>query len=857
MNSDSILAHPPDDLLVDHLNKVAEKAAMFARAFDAECQARAAGLLHDFGKVHPKFQERIHAAARGDDATDAEKLPHCHHGAALALAQSNYPVAFAVNGHHAGLHNRSDLQNPGSGKPVEHYQGEAGKFLDELRKHQPEFAPDLDQLLKELFPPWLSPEKLAYNTLQTSEGWRAYEFFTRFLFSALVDADRLATEEADKSADAQVNADKRKRWGESNPATLEALLQILNTDLDERATKARSKSSSDVDEVRQEVRAYCSGERGEAVTLERGLFSLTVPTGGGKTLASLLFALSHAKHRNENLTDGQKPFRRIIIVIPYLNIIQQTAFDLRKVFKDLVWKKDATGEEGAWLENGDPNHRPLVLEHHSNASDPPLSNSKKKSKKDDGDETESGYSVARTRRQLAAENWDAPIIVTTSVQFFDSLFSRRPADCRKLHNIAQSIIIFDEVQTLPPHLLLPILDALRELTQNERPYGCSAVLCTATQPSLQKSEDLAEGLEDVRPIIPDALAREHFRKLERVTYAGLQTRKDALNPDKLQQDFLAATQREGQPRQGLIIFNTRRDCRECFEKLRGQNNSETRRYIFHLSTWMYPAHRLAVLEEVRRRLAENEHCLLVSTQCVEAGVDVDFPVVWRQFGPYDAIVQAAGRCNRNGNLGNKGGKVSVFHLVDDKGDERIPGGYGPAIATTELLRKLKQANPTDPASFPDYFRLLYQVTVPDPDKCPIQEARGKLRFKEVGEQFNLIDSCTIPVLILAESSGQTPARQIYEAARMRLPYRRKGKRGQEEADHRGYFTRDDWRQIQPYILNMDFRLKASQPEIVGLRRAFDSDDYDLRLWDDSLRYDGGLNGCGIILEQTTQAALII
>ena len=871
MNSDSILAHPPDDLLVAHLNKVAEKAAAFALAFDAESQARVAGLLHDLGKVHQKFQERIHAADDGDEAADADKLPHCHHGAALALLENNYPVAFAINGHHAGLHNRGDLQDLGGKEPVAHYEKEAEGFFDKLKDQQPDFAAGLDHQLKQHFPAWLSPEKVTYNTLQTSDGWRAYEFFTRFLFSALVDADRLATEEAGKSANAQDNADKRMRWGLFVPA---ALLDTLNIDLDKRA--ANADSSREVDEVRQQVRAFCSGQQGEAVTAPRGLFSLTVPTGGGKTLASLLFALSHAKHHNEHLAGGERPLRRIIIVIPYLNIIQQTAFELRKLFGDLVWKKDAvdpltgkktthpeTGEEGSWLVNDDPNHRPFVLEHHSNASDPTQADGKKKGKKDDA---ENGYSLARTRRQLAAENWDAPIIVTTSVQFFDSLFSRSPADCRKLHNIAQSVIVFDEVQTLPPHLLLPILDALRELTHKERRYGCSAVLCTATQPALRASEDLPEGLEDVRAIICDELAKEHFSKLERVDYTWPSTEQEELKLDQLQKDFLAATERDSQPRQGLVIFNTRRDCREFFEKLRGPNTDKKPRHIFHLSTWMYPAHRLAVLEEVRRRLAAKpkEDCLLVSTQCVEAGVDVDFPVVWRQFGPYDAIVQAAGRCNRHGRLGNKGGKVRVFHLVDEQGNERIPGGYGPAIATTDLLRKLKQANPTNPESFQDYFRLLYQVTVPDADKCPIQEARGKLRFKEVSEQFSLIESFPLPILILTETEDgdcrkarNTVADAIYRVATIRLPYKRKGKKGNEEEAHRGYFTRDDWRTIQPFIVNLDFRSKANQAATARLERAFDSEDYDLCLWKESLGYDGGLHGCGIILNPETQAALII
>jgi CRISPR-associated endonuclease/helicase Cas3 len=866
MKHDHFLAHP-DDPLADHLSLVAEKAKRFAGAFGASGQGWVAGLLHDLGKVHPKFQERIHAASGADASTDAERLPHCHHGAALALKVNNYPVAFAINGHHAGLHNRGDLQNLGGRRSVGEYESEAKVFLDKLREQQLGFADELPDKLKQHFPAWLSPEKLTYDTLHTSEGWRAYDFFTRFLFSALVDADRLATEEADRSSDARANLARRMQWRDFDPAML---LDTLHRDLDRRAARAKinKNSSPEVDSVRQEVRAFCSGAKGDAVTAQRGLFSLTVPTGGGKSLASLLFALSHANRHNGQLAAAAQPFRRIIIVVPYLNITQQTAFEIRKVFGDLAWRKDAadpvtgkktkhpdTGEEGAWIENDQPNHRRLVLEHHSNAPDPPQAGGKKKR----GEDAEDDYSVARTHRQLAAENWDAPVVVTTSVQFFDSLFSRSPADCRKLHNIAQSLIIFDEIQTLPPHLLLPILDAIRELTLplESRPYGCSAVFCTATQPALQESKDFAEGLKAVHQIVPNERARHHFEKLERVEYTWPASEEERLKLDDLRNGFLAATQREGQPRQGLIVFNTRRDCREFFGQLLSPH-AEGRSYIFHLSTWMYPAHRLAVLEEVRRRLVAKEDCLLASTQCVETGVDIDFPVVWRQFGPYDAIVQAAGRCNREGSLGRKGGLLRLFHLVDKDGKERAPGGaYGSAIATTNLLCRLKQANPTNPDSFQDYFRLLYQVTVPDPGKCPIQEARAKLRFKEVSEQFNLIDSFTIPVLILEQSSGPTPARSIYDAAAKRLPCKRTSKKGQEEEAHRGYFTRDDWRAIQPYILNMDFRPEKNRAEITSLGRAFDAYDYDLRVWVDGLRYEGGLDGSGIVLNPETQAALIM
>jgi CRISPR-associated endonuclease/helicase Cas3 len=522
----------------------------------------------------------------------------------------------------------------------------------------------------------------------------------------LVDADRLDTEESDPEARQAVL--DRTAW---RPFDAAELLRQVSQFV---AAKRRDPSSlagreRDVQTVRDEVAGFCRAAAGQP----RGLFSLTVPTGGGKTLASMLFALSHAKaHVHDEAPQNGivwKPLRRVIVVIPYLSIIQQTAFELQKVFGDLVWKKDAinpttgqrskhpeTGEEGAWLENDDPNHRRVVLEHHSNAADPVLDEKKV------GQGKASDYSRTRSLRQLAAENWDAPIVVTTSVQFFDSLFSRRPADARKLHNIAQSVIIFDEVQTFPPHLLRPILDVLGELAHAGRPYGCSAVFCTATQPALgHDADEFPVGLKNIRPIVPPETAQQHFNDLKRVDYSGIQ--KDA-EPEILTADQVAERATANELKQCLVVVNTRKSAREVFTAVQ-KRAGELKDAVFHLSTWMIPAHRLQVLEEVRQRLTEKKPCFLVSTQCIEAGVDVDFPEVWRAYGPYDSIVQAAGRCNREGKLSGLG-KVCVFRLEGDDPTKRS-GIYGVATTQTDLLRKMGRALPEDPTSFRDYFRLLY------------------------------------------------------------------------------------------------------------------------------------------------------
>jgi CRISPR-associated endonuclease/helicase Cas3 len=698
-----LLAHP-DQSLTKHLAGVAERAALLAAHFDASQQSCLSGWLHDLGKAEDEFQKRV-----GGDK--GEKQPHAHHGAAIALARQLWPIAFAINGHHAGLHNRSDLQSVPA-----RYDTKATACEAALRTEsgEPKFNPPDASSLKTL-PPWL--DKLPSPTAdERLAKMRAVDFYTRILFSALVDADRLDTEVANHSDGSQANVARRKAWryGEAALATPDAatsLSALLTAAIEQRAAAARARGASQpVLDVRAAVLTACHA----AAVSSRGVFSLTVPTGGGKTLASLAFALNHIAHHNANLTAGSRPLRRIIIVIPYLNIIQQTTKELIDVF-------------------GHTDADPLVLEHHSQASDPKIENAK-----DDAD----GWDKERSLRQLAAENWDAPIIVTTSVQFFDSLFSRRPADARKLHNLCQSVVIFDEVQSLPPLLLQPILDALKELTSPLRPYGCSLVLCTATQPALKKSDDLLFGFDQITEI--NTVAADHFRQLERVTYCGLS--KD-IAPAALSNDALANAMLAAPRQQALAILNTRKQARSLFDSLRGKAGTGTplAAAVFHLSTWMYPEHRKRVLREVERRLGAGEPCLLVSTQCIEAGVDVDFPAVWRAFGPYDSIVQAAGRCNRHGSRSKVESTVTVFTPADDSSK---PGGvYESAMQNAELLRKMGKADPNTPGSFDTYFRLLYQTTVPDPGGCAIQSAREQLHFEAVSDLFNFIDADTVPLLI--------------------------------------------------------------------------------------------------------------
>jgi len=771
------------EALTDHLRNVADRAEKFAEAFSAAEYGRAAGLLHDLGKTDDAFQTRIAT----NDTSDTNKKPHSHHGAARALNRDHWPIAFAINGHHAGLHDRHNLEDRARKMTAEAEISVKALLADTPGFPVPDFG--FGQL-----PDWL--KRVAFSPAYRSEGWWATELFTRMLFSSLVDADRLVSEKAERGEPATI----ARQW----PKFVHGdLLDKLRRELDSRAADARKNrtASTDVIAVREQVRQRCE----EMACETPGLFDLTVPTGGGKTLASMLFALAHAQ------THG---LCRIIYVIPYLSIIQQTAKELKKVF----------GEE-------------MVLEHHSQMEDGDA-----KPKKGDDEAVDE---LSR-RRRLAAENWDAPIIVTTSVQFFESLFSRRPASARKLHNICKSIVIFDEVQTLPPLMLQPILNVLSELANPSRRYGCSLVFCTATQPALRKSEDLPTGLSGVREIVPVEMALAHFAQLDRVEYDWALADKDkpALNWDELAEKIT----REGTaPRQVLAIVNTRKAARQLHAAI--EKRLKSREGLFHLSTWMMPAHRLEVLDEVRYRLdpksdATDRRCILVSTQCIEAGVDVDFPEVWREFGPYDGIVQAAGRCNRNGRLPGKG-KVHIFRSVDGHAPK---GLYATAISQTELLQKMNRAMPCDPTSFGDYFRLLYQLSVPD--ECAIQDARGHWRFEETDSLFRMIEDNTLPVLILRQQidglSQDTGAMSTYNVGSQRKPIGTTGTR-------KGYFTREDWRILQQFTINLQRNKVEELRKGKGAKMttAFDDPETGLFLWWGG--YSAGVDGVGIEFDQGLSA----
>lgn len=632
-------------LLRDHLLGVAERTAAAAEAAGIpRSMGEWAGLLHDLGKYSDEFQElRL--------GLGTHRVEHACHGAAIAAEAGALDIAFAVLGHHAGLKSREELREL---LRREHTFSsvDMGKVIDRARECLERARSE--GLLADL------PGKVQV----TRDGLLDFELRTRLLLSCLADADRL---DAEAWMDRSKPLLRDERRGLSAAEALAAVRQKVGA-------LAASTPDGEVKRVRAEVFEACL----RAGNQDPGFFSLTVPTGGGKTLASLAFALAHAKaHR----------LRRVILVVPFITIIEQNARAIREAL----------------------NGTAFVLEHHSNVID-------------GGDDE--GQQQDAVARRLLSENWEAPVIITTSVQFFESLFAAHPSRVRKIHNIARSVVVFDEVQTFPPGMLKPITGMLNQLRHS---YGCSFVFCTATQPALnrplgERQETLVAG--EVREIAPhpDGLARR-LRRVA-VTWPDGETTLDVVA------EAMAAE------RQALAVVNLKREARALFRALRGLGTG-----AFHLSTRMCGAHRLEVIDEIRRRLQEGEPCRVASTQLIEAGVDVDFPALWRAFGPLDSVAQAAGRCNREGRL--DAGRVTVFR---PEGSRMPSATYQRAADTTAaLLRERGELDISAPGLFGDYFVRFYNTG--NLDERSVVQSRRDLRFEDVAHDFRVIDDPTQAVLV--------------------------------------------------------------------------------------------------------------
>jgi CRISPR-associated endonuclease/helicase Cas3 len=608
-------------LLAEHLDQVsrlARKLACDTAPEDGVLQqmAASAGMLHDLGKYTDCFQKMLDGVGRG--------CPHSIYGALASYEdaagspkKSAYPVVATIAAHHAGLKDRAGL-------------------LQELL--DPEEHARARAQLEELLPKAIADQPAIVEALQpASIGKRPAnkgDLFIRMLLSCLVDADRLDT--------------AHREWA---PASLDATVRLAQLaqyvrELEARAA-GRAYCNSAVAQARSEVQEACRS----AALGDPRLLSLSVPTGGGKTLASMRFALERAAARPDE-------YRRIIVVIPYLSIIEQNAEVYSRVFG-----KDA------------------VLEHHSGAAYKLAAVNARGEKIPyflPQDEQERDDANLAVRRQ-ETENWDAPIIVTTSVRFFESLFSNHPSDLRRVHNIARSIIVLDEVQTLPRKLLAPLLGNFRELTED---WGCTVLMATATQPAFEartaKQESYAWPASTVHETISDP--RALHRALQRVQIEW--RLKEPTQWADLAQEMLTH-------RQALCVVNTRQHAGLLYAALQqAVTGPEQREAIFHLSTRMCAQHRLDVLAKIRRRLDADLPCILVSTQLIECGVDVDFPIAYRTLGPLDAIIQVAGRVDREGKLthamGSPAGRLIVFQSEDGK---TPPHDYLEATRVTESLAR--------------------------------------------------------------------------------------------------------------------------------------------------------------------------
>ena len=580
----------------EHTAGVAERASRFANEFGMASWGKLLGILHDKGKESNAFQQ--HIRKESGYAPEMKVVGDYHHAyVGGAIARNLYGKSFdnfltnQIISHHTGLHDSDELDQ-------------------KLCKEIPQ---EIDTRI----------DKIILNRPATNIAPNDFHHLARMLYSSLVDADFLDTEAfMDKDSSALRN----------NKADLSSLLPMLEKYLYDLKKDAKD---TEVNKIRNQVQEQCL----KMAETPIDFYSLTVPTGGGKTLSSLLWAMKHAIH------NGQK---RIIIAIPYTSIIMQTAATLRKIF----------GEEN-------------VLEHHSNV-DPEAINDE----------------IMQEKLKLATENWDYPIIITTNIQLFESMFSNKPSKCRKLHNIVNSVIILDEVQTLPMDYLQPIVDSLK--TYNKL-FNVSVLFTTASQPVLSgmiegcNPKASFEGIDDITEIIP-----KNFMLHDKLRRVELQFDNEGKTYDEVAA-MLCKHKRV------LCIVNTRKDAKELYERLPQEG------ITLHLSKMMCPVHISETIEHIKKALTDNKNEIIrvVSTQLVEAGVDIDFPVVYRQEAGLDSVLQAAGRCNREGK-----NDISTTYIFSLSKEHNLPKGYI-QDANNARLNLQDAVDWFSPEAMTSYFKQLY------------------------------------------------------------------------------------------------------------------------------------------------------
>ena len=649
--------------VLEHAIGTANCAEKFASSFTVPIYGKILGLYHDIGKFSKEFQNYLlYGGVKGSvDHTGAGSIEIFKTG----LNSKNptfFLLAMCIAGHHGGLPDMGD--NPKT--------SEKGTLLYRLNNSS---FPDC-AVYKEYLPS-IKSEDVPDITKNLTAAF-AQMFYVRMLYSCLVDADYLDTETflADKTV---------LRNGFIDITKMKLLVDEYTSKFDP--------SSSALNKMRCELLKQCKDAGSDNKQIHKNLYTLTIPTGGGKTLSSLSFALNRAV-----LTGRQ----RIIYVIPYTSIIEQNA----GVFKGIVGKNN-------------------VVEHHMNVV------------YDDTD--------GSNRKKLATENWDAPLIVTTNVQFIESIFANKPSKCRKLHNIANSIIIFDEAQMLPEDYLLPCVEVIKELTEH---YNCCVVLCTATQPSLDKFFDnKALEIIDKPKFYYDVFKRTKIKILGKLTKSELAAKLKKYS-------------------QVLCIVGTKRKAQQIFELLKEEKN------VYHLSTNMYPAHRKRILEEVRVKLKNGEVCRVISTSLIEAGVDVDFPTVYKEMDALDSIVQAAGRCNREGKRNVEDSIVYVFELEGNSNKLRLLEKQ----VTENILQEYEDIS--SPEAITAYFNKLHVLLAENLDKRKIFEflkhGRQRFYFKTIASMVKIINDNTKSIFIPFDSNAKIIEQELRSGARTKELMRKMG-----------------------------------------------------------------------------------
>ncbi len=631
----------------EHATGVSEFMKEFAISKEYADLYEFCGLIHDMGKYSEAFQRHI--------AGEVNNVKHSIYGAMYAVERRMLELALPVYGHHAGIPDRPDMiQNIKAelvnGQNI--YETICKAWKNDMGKEYTFPNDDVFRKIPDVF---------------------QQELFVRLMFSSLVDADSLDTERHFRE---DIFATRTHI-----PLDVNVLLDRLQLHLNNLG-KDEKKGNLPINKLREEVRLYAESK----ATLPQGFFSLTLPTGLGKTICSMSWALHHAQHH--------KNVKRIIVVLPFISIIDQTA----EIFKSI-------------FNNGDTDY---ILEHHSNVI-----------YEEDENETISP-------KQLATENWEYPIIITTSVQFFESLFSNKRSVCRKLHNIENSIIIFDEIQTLPLSVSEPTIIMLNNLQQLCR---CSILFCTATQPDYHLRKGF-RGISKIESLVKSP--QSIFENTRRVTYQSIN------DYNQIELEDLVAMVMDSH-RSSLVVFNTKKKAHSFYEKAKELCDCK----VFHLSTTMCPIHRKNTIKEIRIALDEDKTIIVSSTQLIEAGVDMDFPSVYRELAPLESIIQSAGRCNREGGpTDNDGafirkGSVFLFALTDTA---QPSAQYRSWTEFANLLYKGNEDKLYTHDFYTYYYNKLTELYA-DTDKYKITEDRQKLYYQTVSEKYKLIDSKTTSLFI--------------------------------------------------------------------------------------------------------------